>query len=621
MKKLLGLLLLLSSFCFGQSYTYRQSIVGNDTLVYRIDFSGNTVQVQHLPSDATRAKVGVQRLNLYTREAKATLNTAQFGSGKYFAPNYFLSADFNVNQDNYQTRLNQGITLFSRFVLPSQSEYNSLPQSRKFYYQTENELHAQYEGAGYYEASLATIEQQLYNAIASGCFVWTANIETSNEWSQWRYGENHFGYDSWDIAKNRTIVSERTGQTITLEQLWNSGQWDQEAQVRRNNRLAIMMTIAKARNTRVAYGASMFQGEPRTNSLSTNNIFKEGTADVSHCGGDGNGNITLNGRVYQGINKNVFAYESSLLDYFYYFGWSDFSLSDYADIWTNKLAGTQTMPYIWSKMVPYHIVASEKGHWQANRARMSLYGQTLRGSIRMQEPNFEGKFYTTDFTPHESFVPFSELQNVSVDGYLVTPKVFLPPYYVYSAYAVHRFLEGATEGAGYHLWNAPGVTKLPASHPLYNHHLHTITALFQARNDMQPLERFYAGSTLVQDPEVQLNQAGDWLSYSGCEAFGFQADGSRVTQKPVYILRYKQTTTGWQVFVLGGTNQGWSESRTDLIRVPGALNGNMMRIKLTGPAAQVFEFAISSSDTNQTYDATSYTVTTQAGYAGRISSN
>lgn len=619
-KKILGFLslLLVSLAGFSQTHDYRLSVVNGDTIVYKIDFAGNAVRVQHLPTDAVRSKRGLRRLTPYTREAVATLNTAQFGAGKYFSPNYFFSADFNVNQDNYATRSAQGVSLFSRFVLPSQTEYNNLPQAKKFYYQTENELHGSYEGARYYEATLATIEQQLYSAIASGCYYWTANIETSNEWSQWRYGEGNFGYDSWDVAKNRTIISERTGQPITLGDLWNSGQWDAEQQVRRNNRLSVMMTIARSRNTYAAYGASMFQGEPRTNSLSTTGIFKEGTADVSHIpGGDGAGNIVLNGRSYTGLNKNVYAYENSLLDYFYYFGWAGMSVSDYTDIWVNRLDGTQTMPYIWSKMPTYHIVASEVGHWLANRARMSLYGQTVRGSVRMQEPNFEGQFYTSDGTPHESFVPFSSLQNVNVDGYLVTPKVFLPPYYTYSAYLCHRFLEGDTPGSGYHLWNAPGVTKLPTTHPLYQHHLHTVTGLYQARNDAQPLERYYAGSTLVTQPEVQLNQTGSWLSYNAAEAFGFQPDGGRIAQKPVYVVRWKPTTSGWQVYVLGGMNQDWSTSRTDLIRVPGALGGNLLRVKLTGPAAHIHEFAISSSDTGQIYDATSSTTTAPAGYAGK----
>lgn len=625
MKKLLFLwLVLLTSLSVQAQFRYRWSVLpSGDTLKERLNSDGSWVYVKYIPGDATYGRFGIRKVNLYTREGIASFNPAQFGTGKYFAPNYFFSVDFNVNQDNLATRLSQGVTLFSRFIQPVQSEYDNLAGSRKFYYQTENELHGPLEGAGYYESDLATVEARLYSVIPYNVGYWVANIETSNEWNQWRYGEGAHGYDNWNTAKNRQIRSERTGELITLEQLWNSGQWEAEAQVRRNNRLAIMMTIARQRNPNVAYGASMFQGEPRTNSLTTTNIFKEGTADVSHiAGGDGNGTITLNGRTYQGINKNVYAYETSMHDYFYYFGWSDFSLTDYNEIWLQKKAGTQSMPYIWSRMVPYHIVASEAGHWLANRARMNLYGQSIRGSVRMQEPNFEGQFYTTDFAAHESFVPMQELQNILVDGYTITPKVFLPPYYTYSAYAVHRFLEGDTPGSGYHLWNAPGVCRLPTSHPLYQHHLHTVTSLFQARNDLQPLETFYAGSTLVTQPEVQLNQAGSWASYNAAEAFGFQPDGGRIAQKPVYLVRYKQNPNGWQVYIVGGANLNWGESRTDLVRIPGGLlNGNLFRVKLTGPGAQLYEFAVKASDSGQTYDATNYTVNTASGYAGRINAN
>jgi hypothetical protein len=630
MKKLLLFFVLLATLLPALAQiNYRQSTLpSGEVITERLSSDGSWQRVNNLPSDAQFGRFGVRKLNLYTRESKAVFNSSQFGSGKYFAPNYFFSLDINLNQDNVTTRLSQGVSMFSRFIQPNQSEYTALPGSRKFYYQTENELHGPYEGAGYYENDLATIEAWLYAHIPSGLGYWVANIETSNEWHQWQYvnGPYNHGYDSWNNAKSRVIRSERTGEFITLEQLWNSGQWDQEAQVRRNNRLAVMMTIAKARNTYVAYGSSMFQGEPRTNSLSTTNIFKEGTADVSHIpGGNGNGSINLNGRDYSGLNKNVYAYENSLLDYYYYFGWDQFAVSDYNDIWINKLPGTQTMPYIWSKMPIYHIVASEAGHWLANKYRMTtIAGQTNRGSVRMMEPNFEDKFYLSNGQSVVSFVPFQELQNINIDGYLLTPKVWLPPYYFYSAYAVHRFLEGATPGSGFHLWNAPGVCKLPTSHPLYNHHLHSITGgLLLARTDMQPLETFYAGSTLITSPEVQFNQSGSWQTYNPAEAFGFQPDGGRIAQKPVYLVRYRALAGGgWQVYILGGAPLNWGESRTDLIRLPGgALGGNQFRIKLTGPSAQIYEFTVAGTDSGQIYDATTYTINTATGYAGRVSSN
>lgn len=605
---------------------YKTTKTGGTTTVYQESStypgSFDTV-VSALPGGATAARFGGRKALPYNREAKAVFNNNQFGTGKYFDPNYLFSADWNLNQENRATLESRGVNRFSRFVLPDQNEYNALPSSKRFYYQTENELHGPMEGAGYYESSLATLEDRYNAVIPSGNYYWVANIETSNEWTQWRYGENKFGYDSWSVAQNRSIVCEIDGQTRTLGQLFNTGLWEAEANTRRNNRLALMMTIARRRNTYCAYGSSMFQGEPRTNSLSTTNLFKEGTANVSAIGGDGQGNIVLNGRSYTGINKNVFAYENSTLDYYYYMGWADFPVSDYNDIWVNRLNGTQTMPYIWSKQVPYHITASEKGHWQANKYRMlTINGQIDRGSVRMQEPFFEDKFYLADGRSFPAFVPFTELQNINIDGYLLTPKLYLPPYYFYSTYMTHRFLEGSTPGSGYHLFNAPGITKVPSSHPIYNHHLHSITALFQARNDMQPYEKFLAESTLVVDPEVQINSSGGWSAYSGAEAFAFGPDGGRGTQKPAYSLRYKAVTGGWIVLIIGGMNQGWTTERTDKVRVPGGgLNGNTFSIKLRGPATQAFEFFVVSGDSNQTYTASfASTSFEQPGYAGRIQS-
>ncbi|GAB3883501.1 hypothetical protein [Spirosoma agri] len=626
MKKLLGLLLLISSFVQTTAtaqFTYRQSVVGTDTLVYRIDFEGKAVRVARLPADVTRSKKAIQRLNTYTTEAKATFNTAQFGTGKYFDPNYFFSIEFNGNLDNVPTRKAQGVSMFSSHVQPNQDEYNALPQNQKIYYGFEGSLHGQYEGAKYYESTIEQLEAQYNSSIPSGYFYAVPNIETSTEWNQWRYvQQTGHGYDSWQVAQNRSIKCESDGVTRTLGQLYSSGLWDIEMTVRRANRNAIMATIFRARNTYFAYGSSMKQGEPRIGDIGNKSVFIEGTPRLTFIGGnDATGTITLNGRTYTGINKNVYGYENSMLDYYYYFS-STLNSSDYQSIFIAKNPGTQTLPYIWSKQLPYHIVASEKGHWQANKWKMqNVPGQTDRGSVRMQEPFYEGNFYTTDGVEVGAFMPFAEVQGVPVDGFSYTPKVWLAPYLTYGAYVVHRFLEGSTPGSGYHLFNAPGQAKLPSSHGIYNHHLHTITAIFQARNDMQPLERFYAGSTLVQDPDVQLLETGSWLNYNGSDAFGFQADGGRLPQKPAYIVRYKPTSSGWQVYVEGGMNQDWTASRIDRIRLPGALNGNVMRVKLTGPSVHVYEFAISSGDTGQVYEATQTITTTVPGYGGRLNLN
>lgn len=630
MKILLGLLFLLASFPLQAQTVYKRLILASgDTITYRVGANGIFDQVQYVPKDGVRSRLGIRLLNSYTPEAKRSFAPQQFGSGKYYDTTYRFSMDFNPTLLSLNQLKLYGVNMFSRFI-GTETEYGNLPPPQKRYYQTENELHGPYEGAGYYESSLATLESWYYNHIPSNVGHLIFNIETSNEWTKWRYdeGSGQHGYDSWNTAKSRTIVSERTGETMTLEQLWNSGQWDAEQTVRRANRNALAMSIGRSRNHWVSHGTAMYQGEPKAGALSSTDVFMGGTADVSHIGGDGGGNITLNGHAYTGLNKNVYAYENAQLDYFYFF-FFDIARGDYNDIWVNKLPSTQNYPYVWSKIKPEHIVAKEKGHYEALLYRMqNSSGQSVRGVVRMQELIYEANAagmvdntYVPANNGGEIFrIPFTELQNtINVGDFHETPKVWLPPYLLYSTYVVSRFISGHTPGSGFHLWNDPGHVRYGGTTSNdYNQEFHSAGSLLQARADLQPYETFYPGSTLVLNPEVQLNQTGSWSSYTGVDAYALGADGSRGTQKPAYLLRYKATTSGWQVVIVGGMNQDWSTSRTDLIRVPSALGGNQFRVKLTGPSAHVFEFSVSSSDSGQTYDATNIISSSKAGYAGRI---
>lgn len=602
------------------------------------------VLVAELPANAVPARIGGRTQKKYNREAKRVFSPEQFGTDLYYDPNFRFSIDFNPMLANATIRKSQGFTLQSRFVV-QESEYNALSQAEKLHYETENVINGPYEGAKYFESPLTTLEDRYNSVIPSGSFIWIANLETSNEWSQWRYGDAEsvkFGYDSWDVAQNRSIVCELDGVTRTLGQLWSSGLWDAEASVRRANRNVLMLKIAKARNTHACQGTSMAQGEPKTNSLTTDDVFLSGSADVSHVKdasgnviGDSNGNLTINGRSYTGVKGNAYEHETAMLDYFYYF-YFGISRSDFNDIFVNKVAGTQNYQYLWSKIFTEHIVAKEKGHWQANRHRMTIPGQTVRGMVRMNEFIYEANAagivdgnYIEENKGGEIFrIPFAELQNTIswTDGgttYYETPKIWIPPYVNYSVYAVARFLAGGTPGSGYHGWNDPGHARYAGTSTNdYNHEFHSITSIVQARVDMQPYERYLAASTLVVDPEVQIGSTGSWSTYSGCDAYALSPDGSRGTQKPTGSLRYLAVDGGWVVLILWGMNQGWTTERYDTVRVPGGLlNGNMFKIKTRGPSAHIFEFFVPSTDSNQTFVADFAATSYEApAYAGRIQS-
>lgn len=612
--------------------TYKEATFADGSKqVWSQSSEGVLTPVASLPENATLARVGGKLELPYTLEAKRGFAPEQFGLGKYYHPNYRFSIDFNPNQLTLSQLEAQGRSMFSRFLRPiGTGEYDALPTAKRWFYHTESDLHGIYEGAKYYESTLAQLEAQYNAVIPSGQGHWTANIETSNFWHKESYGDPdlaRFGYDSWSTAQNRTIVSERTGQTMTLGELWNSGQWQAEQNVRRANRLVLMLKIARARNTYASQGSSMFQGEPRTNSLSTTDVFQDGAADVSAIGGV-NGVITLNGRQYT-LTGTVWDAENAMVDYSYYF-YFDISRTDYNEIWGGSDPAKKDYPYIWSKIKTYHVAAVEKGHWQANRHRMQSGKGALRGSVRMcigvYEANgagvVDGAFGSDGGEikrPPQPELQGSISYTEGTTTYTDTPKVWMPPYLQASIYKMHRFLEGDTPGSGYHHWDSPGRAIAPASVPYYNHHLHTVTALHQARADMQPFEKYYTGSTLVADPEVQIGGTGSFSAYSGCDAFAFGPGGDRGTQKPAFAMRYKAITGGWHVVIVGGMNQPFGTSRTDVLRAPnGALNGNTFSVTTKGPSVHVFEFFVSNADTNQAYTANLGNSLDKAGYAGRI---
>jgi hypothetical protein len=594
------------------------------------------VVVSSLPSDATRARNGGRVLIPYALEDKRQLNLTQFGTGKYFSPNYRFGIDFNFNLPVAQRRA-RGETLFSTRSLLDGEFRSALQFGEGMIMAFDGGINGPYEGTGFYEASLSTMEAFWQGTIEGASWGWwVPNIETSNEWYPGNASSPLPGYPygsygtahspSWESSQNKSIQLESTGETITIGQLAarGVGSWEAEKSIRRSNRLSLILTMAKQRSPaagRIAYGASMYQAEPRMSQVYSTQAFNDGNADVSKIGGDGNGNITINGRQYN-LKGSFYGRENFMLDYYYRF-YYELSESALQAVFVNQTV--RTYPEFWGLMTPRHVVADQKGHWQANRYRMINRGEGIRGTLCMREPMFEGAFALVNGQLRQ--------ESARVPGSFGTgcldfgdggsncddmPKPWIPPYEMYSYYMTHRFLEGGTPNSGFYLFNAPAKFN-PDSEPGYNQVYHSITSLFQARADLQPYEVFFDNSTLVQDPEVKVNEQGDFQSYDGAQAYNYDS-GVFGTQRPAYSLRYQQTGSGWRVLIMGGMNQGWGQERTDIIRVPGLFNGNSFRVKLRGPSAQVYEFAVSNQDSNQTYQAVFNTQASweKAGYAGRV---
>ncbi|UFH52268.1 hypothetical protein [Spirosoma sp. KNUC1025] len=245
----------------------------------------------------------------------------------------------------------------------------------------------------------------------------------------------------------------------------------------------------------------------------------------------------------------------------------------------------------------------------------------VRPMWRQIESCYEGNWHA----------PFAEVQNIrryGNDNFRDTPRLWQPPYEQYSRYVVTRFFAGDEPDWGFYLFPAdpPDIVKDlnnpadPDTKAYYNFSQHPVSAMLQARADMQPYETYYPGSVLVENPEVQLSRAGDFVAYNGVAAVNNDA-GNQGPKRPAYMLRYKTVPGGWRVVLIGGMLQNWTEERVDMVRLPGGLlNGNRFQVKLRGPSVQVYEFMVKSSDSNQVYEALPMAAPDweKPGYAGRV---
>jgi hypothetical protein len=614
---------------FSQSIVqYRVSTLNGQQLVMAIYSDGSRKQVASLPPDAVRARVGGLVRLPYAPEPKQTFNPGQFGANKYYSPSFKFSADFNPNDLTVNQMKQYGQTLFNWWLTKGDDKL-TLQEGDGMAYVTESGLHGPLEGAGYFESTLADYEAYVFNHLPAcgygnnaGIKYVIFNLEQSNDWNRGNYANNG-KWPSWEAAKNRSVKCEFDGNTRTLEQIDQQGLWGVEASVRRGNRRLVCYQAARMRAAYpifIADGSSMYQGLPRMDFRNLNNVFLNSGADVSHIGGS-NGQITLNGRTYTDMYGSQWSHEDFMLGYYYLFGFEMYN-QDYQDIFVNQVAGKTNYPYLWGKVLLRHIVADEKGYLQLNRRLMVNNQGHTRPIMRMIEPVYEGAGHVIETGQSIDRLTWPELQP-NVTGDYEPPKTWQAPWLNYSRYVVTRFFAGNEPGWGLHLFPIdPSHLTKEKTLKQYNFHWHALAALWQARADMQPYENYYTGSTLVEDPEVQENGSGGFTAWTGVEAYNY-SDGTIGTQHPSYMLRYKPVAGGWRVLIMGGMNQNWTQERTDIIRVPGALNGNVFRVKLRGPAAQVYEFSVKSTDSNQTYEAVPNANVNfeRAGYAGRTSAN
>ncbi|WP_420148735.1 hypothetical protein [Spirosoma sp.] len=636
-----------------KAQTYRYKVTqgqGNTQIISRESRPGSNrfdQVVSTLPSDAVQGRKAGRFLLPYAPEPKGQIDITQFGTQKYYSPNFHFCIDI-VGNKSVNERKAAGINTFTTWSVKPEHK-TQLVYGDEMIYLTENFIEP-LRNAAFYFCTLQEFFNHAWNvvpALGHGDLANTKYLVFDIESSMWLNAGNSeegplpgwrdAGYYSkqgssngnWHDAKKKTIQLEGTKETVTVEQLAARGQsvWTNELYTRRANRMAILMEVARLKGkpgTKVAEGSSMAQGEPRVDFEKNTGLFFEGSCNVANVGGDRQGNLRFNkpggGTVTIRFKESFYAHEDFNQAYWYRFD-PEFDPWDKEAIFDQKKPGTQTYQYIWSKIKPIHIVGLEKGYLQENRRLMRARSGGVRPMWRQIEPCYEGNWRA----------PFADVQNIrryGNDNFRDTPKLWQPPYEQYSRYVVTRFFAGDEPDWGFYMFPIDPLDIVkelsnpadPDTKSYWNFSLHPVSAMLQARADLQPYETYYPGSTLIEDPEVQMNESGGFFAYNGVAAVN--NDGGKVgPRRPAYMLRYKPVPGGWRVLIMGGMLQNWAEERTDIVRVPGGqLNGNRFKVKLRGPSAQVYEFMVKETDKNQLYEALPVAAPAweKPGYAGRV---
>ncbi len=624
------------------------------------------VTLTSLPPDAQVARVGGRHRQAYTPEDTGVLDADQFGmAGKYFSPNYRFCID-NAAYKSVNQRRNSGENTFTRWgVVAAMANSNTIANVNIDWtsqlvvgegrvYWTANELHEYQDNITFYTRPFSQFVTDVYPKLpALGYGTWekykylSLNFETyyycvpgqvnGSVYPGWEaLGSGYFS--NWDSEKNTVITLESVGGQKTLDQLAAEGRggWDYEMQTRRANRYAFILEAIRhkanpAIGVKVDHGTSLNPFKPALEVYTSSGAWLDGWCKVSHIGGDAQGNITLSlpGGQQWNVKLDGDAYShSDFLSLYYYrgipnIGQPDFFMDppDYDEIFNQHKAGTQNYPYLWSKIKPWGLVMEEFALYEIEHAKMMLrYGKTYP-LWRMIEPQYESSVVC----PFQANAPAAIYND---PNYQEVVRLLQPPWEQFSRVIISRLVAGDSVDSGFYVFpqdfqlmcKDPKLMVDPAGKKPYDLHLHAYTALHQARALMQRFETFWPGTTLTT-PDVQINQTGSWQNYSAGQAYNWSTSGAKGAEKPAYKIRWKVVPGGWWVVVVGGFNQGWTTSRTDLLRMPGGgMNGNMLRVKTTGPVAHVFEFFIPSADSGQIFDClpTPPASSEKPGYAGPI---
>jgi hypothetical protein len=449
---------------------------------------------------------------------------------------------------------------------------------------------------------------------------WFANIETCSYWTRDAYSEPAIGkvryphYGTWDEHKNESIVCEQDGVTRTLEQLDQQGLFLREQNVRRANRLQILLRVAKAKGMKVAYGSSMAQGLSYIGHGQEPQRFNDdANPDVRFAGGDAAGNITLNGRQYQ-LTGSFYALEDWHCLY-HYFVHADQRYE--ADPVTGFQIGSQAYHDItnyenlWAKIWTDHPFGQSAALWSANRGKMRQLNHLIP-QVRLYQ-----LFYEFDDTR----IPRGFGLNLPEQ-----PKIDLPPYEIHGIVALHSLLDGDWGGGSalFHAEGSPsqGIIYNLAQKEKWRISMNSLEAIHQGIRDIESTVSWMAdgASVLVETGvEVKLQGASDFNVIDFPRSFNYRGGGGYDPPQPLFALRYKETSRGLEIRFVASMEQRWEAQRTDTIRIPGKGSGCVIEVTLKGRGLHIFEVLIPTGTSNQTYIAKSIVdAWSKPGYGGRI---
>lgn len=587
----------------GVSQVYTESVA--DSQRYDVSVAGG------VPAGAVATPLTERVANVYLPSPqKRILNYPSWQKGKFF-----LAMDARPSNINFTQWLAKGFGRVTNFNADPANSYESLQNNQKFYQSPESQIHPGIlEGFGFYDTPLPAMETNYMNncpQLGAGA-MWSANIETSNHCNPDMFFRDGMapvkGFPSWDSVKNKSTFCEIDSLVRTYGQLADQGLFTSEMTTRYSNRVTILMQVAGRNGAKVAFGSSMWQGDPRTDCLQTGGRFLDAGTRFDFIEGYNaqTKTITLNNRVYQ-TPSSFYKLEDWHLSYYYYVFLREYTGSNFESE-ADYLS-------LWPKLYNNHPVAGEIGHIMANQKRMvDVHGQVIP-HVRQTQPHYE-------IQSGNGFTPAA--WNLGPES-----KIMQPPYLNYTLSAINYMVEGENEYSGNYAF-ANYITNLQlghgvidmndqANHPYFNYHQHALEAFACAHADLAPYSWMLENGTLSFDLDFKNQGSSNWNITNGVLAFGQKPDGSFNERVPCGLTRHLQTDAGLHVLLLVGMEQYWEQTRTDLVRIPSIMRTNTIQVTYRGPGAHIFHVYIPNSTSNTTYVAKAVPASYfRAGYSGLV---